>query len=411
MEHDKPRIRKLNTTKEARDLFKKLFSSSASGRDINLPKLLSHEFAQYPLSLANENGILQQADKASLSHFIADSYTINAIPYSDCESCVIIDAMALVQMIGKPTTCTNFGELADVYCQSVFSHFTATCSRVDIIFDSYKTATIKAGTRDHRTSKGQKIRRIVESRNVKLPANWQNFLNLYENKQNLIQFLTKELLNKAKGLPADKELIIAGGCETPDLVISSTYAISKEHLCSTQEEADTRIILHAIDASRNKKLIIVHSKDTDILLLLIYHKTASEVWMNAGTSKKPRCIPVHIIRDSMSPNHLRNILGYHAITGCDSTSNFFGHGKLSTWQRYKSDPSILDSFTDNREEAFVDAERFVIKIYNPTSSLFSINELRLEMFHRISNPEKLPPTQDALLLHSKRCQHQMTIWQ
>ena len=133
--------------------------------------------------------------------------------------------------------------------------------------------------------------------------------------------------------------------------------------------------------------------------------------MNAGTSKKPRCIPVHIIRDSISPLLVRNILAYHAITGSDSTSQFSGHGKLSTWQRYKSDPSVLDTFADNADGAFIDAERFVVKIYSPTSSLTSINELRLEMFHRISNPEKLPPTQDALLLHLQRSQHQMTIWQ
>ena len=78
-----------------------------------------------------------------------------------------------------------------------------------------------------------------------MPANWHNFLNLPENKQNLIQFLTKELLNKAKRLPADKELVIAGGCETPDLV-SSASAASKVHLYGTQGEAYTRKILHVI---------------------------------------------------------------------------------------------------------------------------------------------------------------------
>ena len=69
----------------------------------------------------------------------------------------------------------------------------------------------------------------------------------------------------------------------------------------------------------------------------------------------------------MSSLVVRYLLVYHAITGSDSKCQFSGHGKFSTWQRYKSDPSILDSFVDNAEGALLDAEKFVIKIYSPTS--------------------------------------------
>ena len=323
---------------------------------------------------------------------------------------MIIDAMALIQLIGKPRTCTTFGDLADVFCQSVFSHFTNTCTSVDVIFDSYRTATIKAGTRDHPTSTVWKIRHIVDSRNIRLPTNWNHFINLVENRQNLIHFLTKELLNKVEQLPGHKEFVVAGGSETSDLVVSSVRA-SVEHLHGTQEQADTKIILHAVDASeKNYHRIVVYSKNTNDLLL-IYHQTAPEVWMNAGTMKKPRCIAVHAISNSMSPQLIRYLLSYHAITGSDSTSQFSEYGKLSTWQRYKADPAILNIFADNEDSAARDAERFINKIYSPSSSLSSINDLRTEMFHRIANPEKLPPTQDSLLLHLQRRQHQMTVWQ
>ena len=109
---------------------------------------------------------------------------MNVIPQADEESCVIIDTMALIQLIGKPRTFTTFGDLADVFCLSVFSHFTNTCTRVDVIFDSYRTATIKTGTRDHRTSKVQKIRHIVDAHNIRLPTNWNHFIKLVKNKQN-----------------------------------------------------------------------------------------------------------------------------------------------------------------------------------------------------------------------------------
>ena len=116
------KIRQLNTTKAARDLFKKLFSASVSGRNISIRELLRHELAEYPLSLTTDKGDLRLTDKANLSHIIADDHTVDVIPQTDEESCVIIDGMALVQMIGKPTACTTFGDLADVYCQSLHKH-------------------------------------------------------------------------------------------------------------------------------------------------------------------------------------------------------------------------------------------------------------------------------------------------
>ena len=65
-------------------------------------------------------------------------------------------------------------------------------------------------------------------------------------------------------------------------------------LSSTQEEADTRIILHAINS--NYQHIVVSSRDTDVLVLLAshFHKTnCTELWVMVGTTKKPKYIPIH----------------------------------------------------------------------------------------------------------------------
>lgn len=218
-----------------------------------------------------------------------------------------------------------------------------------------------------------------------------------------------ELLRKCENLKDGQELVIAGGSETPDLAVSSVSGIL-HHLCSTHEEADTRIVLHANDlVSQGHEHLVVHSRDTDVLLLLIHHVIA-EVWMVAGTKQKPKYIPVHQIRESLNPQVCRNLLAYHAITGCDSTSQFSGHGKKKTWMIYKSQPDLLNAFTDSDSTAFTKAEEFVVKIYSPSSSLVHVNDLRTELFHKLSNPEKLPPTQDALIQHLKRSQHQLMIW-
>ena len=77
---------------------------------------------------------------------------------------------------------------------------------------------------------------------------------------------------------------------------------------------------------------------------------------------------------------------------------------------YKSHPDLLNAFMDSDSTAFTKAEEFVVKIYSPSSSLVHVNDLRTELFHKLSNPEKLSPTQDALIQHLKRSQHQLMIW-
>jgi len=217
-------------------------------------------------------------------------------------------------------------------------------------------------------------------------------------------------MNSYCRLSEHHELVVAGGCDNPELVRSSTTN-SMAHLFCTHEEADTRLVLHAVDAAQKQfKRMIVVCRDTDVLVLFTYHQTTDEVWMDAGTTKKPKYIPVHDVRKSLPNTVLRNLLAYHSITGCDSTSQLSGHGKKSTWKTYMEQPDMLDSFTDMSESASDGAELFVINVYSPTTLVTSVNALRAEMFHRVGNPEKLPPTHDALTHHLKRCLHQMNIW-
>lgn len=56
-------------------------------------------------------------------------------------------------------------------------------------------------------------------------------------------------------------------------------------------------------------------------------------------------------------------------------------------------------------------ERFVIIMYDMSSPHTSVNTVRMELFCQKSLPmAKLPPTQDALLQHSKRAIYQAGIW-
>ena len=401
-----PKDAKSKTAKADRDLFRRLLSAASSGRQIELEELLKHELAPVPPALATADGSLRHTDKAVLLHILADDHAVKDIPPPEQLTCIIIDGMALVQSIGKPSTATTFGDLADVFCACVLQHLHGMCSRVDVVFDTYVLTSIKSATRAKRASKKRKIRRVIESRDILLPPCWDSFISMEQNKVDLIQFLTQQLLVRAESLPLEKEINIAGGCTDPQKVVSS-QGKDLDHLFSTQEEADTKMILHAQDAAKDGyKRVEIISRDTDVLVLLVFHSGAGqEIWMRAGTSRKPFNIPVHMIK--LSAKEISALPAFHAITGCDSTSQFHGHGKKSAWKTFQTHHELLQGHADGD---LASAEVFVVKLYNASSGTKCINSLRLEMFHKVNDPEKLPPTKDALVLHLKRSQYQTSVW-
>jgi len=68
-------------------------------------------------------------------------------------------------------------------------------------------------------------------------------------------------------------IVLAGGFSDGELVkiLHGDQASNMEELYSTQEEADTRLLLHAIHASQNHSSVIIRCDDTDVMILLIYY--------------------------------------------------------------------------------------------------------------------------------------------
>ncbi len=116
---------------------------------------------------------------------------------------------------------------------------------VDVVFDRYRTETIKARTRAKRTGSSRSIRRTIDNRDVLLPANWKQFIDLPDNKANLNEILSEHILPKAKDTLQNCQLVTSGGFADETTVKSSRDSDVHQLLQSTHEEADTRVILHA----------------------------------------------------------------------------------------------------------------------------------------------------------------------
>ena len=88
--------------------------------------------------------------------------------------------------------------------------------------------------------------RLIENRDVPFPKSWEQFISSSENKANLATFLSNELMSP--DVYGDREIVTVGVFSDIDKT-ASTRGRDIDSLKSDWEEADTRIILHAKEAS------------------------------------------------------------------------------------------------------------------------------------------------------------------
>ena len=91
---------------------------------------------------------------------------------------------------------------------------------------------------------------------------------------------------------------------------------------------------------------------------------------------------------------------FHAFTGCDTTSQFLGKGKRSAWESWKSYPDVTEVFLFAFNNPFQLLqlqsfqmkllERYVCVLYDKTTPLCSVNELRKELFCKKPRQWKVP---------------------
>jgi hypothetical protein len=136
-----------------------------------------------------------------------------------------------------------------------------------------------------------KVFQVIEGRNI---PDWKKFLSVKENKQALINFFCDFIVkfNQSNPLvPPGNLYYIAGSFENPEImkVVSDQEVFDCPDLYSTQEEADTRMILQALHADKSLKelgkqgRIIIKTSDTDVLVLCIYFDKQIQTSVNCGS--------------------------------------------------------------------------------------------------------------------------------
>ena len=139
--------------------------------------------------------------------------------------------------------------------------------RIDVIFDVNKENSIKNVEREKRRAEfGNEFRNIHSEHKVQ---QWRKFRLNPKNKKAFTEFVVKEWSrDKYRTNLTGKVLFVT--CESDCYEITSQAANIVDEFNSTQEEADTRLILHAGHAARSGyKAVVVASEDTDVFLLCL----------------------------------------------------------------------------------------------------------------------------------------------
>jgi hypothetical protein len=211
-------------------------------------------------------------------------------------------------------------------------------------------------------------------------------------------------------------VVTGGGFISEDQADSNDKSLNLDNLKATHEEADMRMLLHMLHCKKvsNYRTIAVSATDTDVFLLLLHHAYGMDIkiWMMAGTSKSPENIPIHSVLETNLPTRrmAQNLLAFHSITGCDTTSFFYGISKKKAYKVYEQDVNLLEGIGEAEltDEKIKLAEVFICKLYNQVTD--TSDEARDLMFGKSKSPESLPPTSDALKLHIERAHFQASVW-
>ena len=116
----------------------------------------------------------------------------------------------------------------------------------------------------------KQLHQSIEGRDVPLPKKLTNLLSLPENKADLFQ------------APDDREIVFAGGFREELEVRSSKTTTDLTQLRATHEEADTRMVLHAVHSQFNTDVLVLSScsvprRNGNIYPLMRFSTTYQEI--------------------------------------------------------------------------------------------------------------------------------------
>ena len=259
---------KLRSAKLDCQLFSRLYIG-CQNRDGSLSEFFAHENQACPPSIS-DCGKLRQTAKAPLVSCL-ESFC-EATPNEPEVTVVVLDGAAVVHF-NPPGSSKTFGEYGENVIAKYVKRWLIKVSRVDLVWDSYIENSLKSSTREKRGSGARN--RVLPF--VQIPRKWNEFLRVDKNKVELFSMLSKIVVEVDVN---GKDVFATDGENV--LCSSKSQNVDQLSPCS-HEEADTRIIIHCLDAARKgHQKLMIRTVDTDVVIIAIcyYHLlNVEELWI------------------------------------------------------------------------------------------------------------------------------------
>lgn len=221
---------------------------------------------------------------------------------------------------------------------------------------------------------------------------------------------------------------VQGKAEMEDVVVtaeSECWRITEEgsenvaELKSNQEEADTRLLLHAAHASQEGYLAVaISSEDTDVFILLLNFSSIinAKLFMRCCSRTRTRLVDIRGVVQRIGNEVCNALIGLHSFTGCDTVSAFAGKGKRGTLKILKTNADARRAFLEFgkswtvSEDLLILLEKFTCSMYMPVgNNTTCVNDARYELFCAKNGEvesHQLPPCKDSLRKHILRANYQ-----
>ena len=183
-------------------------------------------------------------------------------------------------------------------------------------------------------------------------------------------------------------------------------------------EADITLCSYMMKAAAHgAQTICILSNDTDVFVLLVYW--TSKMQINAKIQMEKwdgDILDINKTVKLLGRRKCSQLLGAHALSGCDTVSYPFGKGKQSVLKVLENDIPGLDKVlgepgaTQSQLKATVDA--FFLLLYGQKScTIMNYARARLYLSRKKPPPlKKLPPIDANLQQHVLRAHLQMLLW-
>ena len=177
-----------------------------------------------------------------------------------------------------------------------------------------------------------------------------------------------------------------------DKCICLNDSMNMPTLFCKQEEADTMIFLHCKLASARFCEAIIHTPFTDVFVLTLEFARSlnCELFIKTGVKDKNSIISISRIIYKLKVTYgfqeseiiIQSIIGFHAFTGCDTTSAFWRKGKVPPLRIVLKNSEFMMTFAELGNNWEIDKisllskiEVFACAVYGCTSCN-SANKLR-----------------------------------